>query len=286
MTFPETNACPWWGMGNVGGPRSWINGTHSTRVVAHEQGHNFGNRHSHASKCDANGCVSVDYGDDRDVLGAGGVVGHMNAFQKEWLGWLNYEGSPVMQELTSSGDYWIDNYETVNGGSKGLKIWNAAAGSFYYAEARERVGFDPGLPPGVVLHSGAPSNSDSSYQLDLAPTTSTWDSNARRWASFVDAALGMSIMPLSSDFNGALVRVTFDAPPCVGNTPTATFSQSSQAGSPGATLQYHMTVTNNNVGSCAWVRSGDMGNISARRSRPESSRSPTLKVPDPVTTCD
>src|SRR4029079_7397469 len=84
--FPQTSACGWTGMGNVAGPRSWINGSYNTRAVAHEQGHNFGNHHSHASKCDANGCVTVDYGDDRDVLGASGVVGHMNAFQKERLG--------------------------------------------------------------------------------------------------------------------------------------------------------------------------------------------------------
>ena len=249
--FPETNACAWWGMGNVGGPRSWINGTYNTRVVAHEQGHNFGNRHSHASKCDANGCVSVDYGDDRDVLGAGGVVGHMNAFQKERLGWLNYESAPIIEEPTASGDYWIDNYEAVAGGRKGLKIWNAAAGNFFYVEARERVGFDAGLPPGVVLHTGAPSNSDSSYQLDLAPTTSAWDSTLDVGQTFVDAAVGVSIMPLSSDVNGALVRVTFDAQPCVGNAPSVTFSPSSQTGAPGTTLQYTMMVTNNNPGSCA-----------------------------------
>ena len=148
--FPYTDACAWWGTGNVGGPRSWINGDYDTRVVAHEQGHNFGNRHSHAMRCDATGCVSVDYGDDRDVLGAGGVVGHMNAFQKERLGWLSYGSSPVIETVTSSGDYWI-NYETP-GASNGLKIWNAATSTYYYIEARQPVGFDAGIPPGRPAH--------------------------------------------------------------------------------------------------------------------------------------
>ena len=82
--FPRVGACSWNGMGNVGGPRSWSNGSYTLRTIAHEQGHNFGNNHSKAMRCDSSAaCTTVEYGDDRDVLGVSGVVGHMNAFQKE-----------------------------------------------------------------------------------------------------------------------------------------------------------------------------------------------------------
>ena len=66
----------------------------------------------------------------------------MNAFQKERLGWLNYGGAPVAQTVSTSGDYWIDNYETLSGPTKALKIANPAAGGFYYIESRAQVGFD------------------------------------------------------------------------------------------------------------------------------------------------
>ena len=64
------------------------------RTIAHEQGHNFGNHHSKALKCSSGSCSTVEYRDDRDVLGKSGVVAHMSAFQKERLGWLNYGTAP------------------------------------------------------------------------------------------------------------------------------------------------------------------------------------------------
>jgi Gametolysin peptidase M11/NPCBM-associated, NEW3 domain of alpha-galactosidase len=250
--FPQASACAWWGTGNVGGPRSWINGTYATRVVAHEQGHNFGNRHSHAKKCDSSGCVNIDYGDDRDVLGAGALVGHMNAFQKERLGWLNYGISPIIQTVSASNDYWIDNYETLRGNTKGLKIWNGVTGAYYYIEARERVGFDTSVPPGVTLHTGSPSSSDSSYQIDLDPASSAWDSTLDLSQEVRDSTLGVTFTTLSSSIDGALVRVIFDSGAvCVAAPPTVVLSPSANSGAAGATFQYTMTVTNKSGAGCA-----------------------------------
>jgi gametolysin peptidase M11/alpha-galactosidase-like protein len=249
--FPPTNACSWWGMSNLAGPRSWINGTYATRVVAHEQGHGFGNRHSHATKCDSIGCVNVDYGDDRDVMGAGGVLGHLNAFQKERLGWLNYGASPLIQTVSTSNDYWIDNYETLRGNTKALKVWNSTTGGYYYIETRDRTGFDASVPAGVTLHTGSPLSSDSSYQIDLDPQSSTWDSTLDIGQAVTDSALGVTFTTLSSNVDGALVRVTFAASACATTPPGVTLSPSANAGAPGATLQYTMTVTNKNSASCA-----------------------------------
>jgi hypothetical protein len=200
-------------------------------------------------QCDATGCVIVDYGDDRDVLGAGGVVGHLNAFQKERLGWLSYGTSPIVETVTTSGDYWINNYETA-GASNGLKIWNAATSTYYYIEARQRVGFDDGVAPGVVLHTGSPSNADSSYQIDLAPGTTTWDSTLDLGQTFSDSSLGLSITTLSTGLDGALIRVSLDAAPCVPATPSVSLSPSTQSGPAGGTFQYTMTVRNNNGAGC------------------------------------
>src|SRR5262249_35189918 len=143
--FPYASSCGWNGAAQVSGSRSWINGSYSLRTVGHEQGHNFGENHSKATVCDQSGCSTVEYGDDRDIMGMSGVIGHMNAYQKERVGWLNYKTAPGVQEVTATGDYWIDAYETL-GGTKALKIWNPKTNGYYYVESRTKASFDSGVP--------------------------------------------------------------------------------------------------------------------------------------------
>lgn len=239
--FPKASSCSWTGMGNLSGPRSWSNGSYTVRTIAHEQGHNFGNHHSRAIKCDAAACKTVEYGDDRDVLGRPGTVGHMNAFQKERLGWLNYGAAPGVQTVTSSGDYWIDKYEGVPGYTKALKIWNSAKSSFYYVESRAKTGFDSTVPDGVTLHS---STSGVSYQLDLDPATTGYDSTLDVGQVFSDGAIGLSLQTLSTDGTGAMVRVTLGtAASCTTQAPTVALT--------GAGPTFTVTVKNNNSPSCA-----------------------------------
>lgn len=47
--FPQ-NACPWWGLGSVGGTPSqaWINGSLALKVGSHDLGHNLGLYHAHS----------------------------------------------------------------------------------------------------------------------------------------------------------------------------------------------------------------------------------------------
>jgi hypothetical protein len=115
--FPQS-ACTWWGLGTVGGnpSRAWINGSYELRVVGHELGHNFGNYHSHSMACSTpTSCTSSEYGDDRDMMGS--VSGHMNAFQKERLGWLNYGSSPAIRTVTTTNNYWIEPMGTPSNGN-------------------------------------------------------------------------------------------------------------------------------------------------------------------------
>lgn len=249
--FPSLGVCAWWGLGNVSGPRSWVNGSYALRVVAHEQGHNFGDYHSHALRCDAVGCTAVEYGDDRDVMGASGVVGHMNAFQKERLGWLNYGASPTVPTVSATDTYWVDAYATAGGGLvKGLKIWNPAANAFYYVEARTKVGFDANVAAGVTIRSGSPTSGNSVHQQDLAPTTTTWDSTLDVGQSFTDVGANVTITTLSADSSGALVQVAFGPVPCVTASPGVALSPAAQTGAPGETFRYTMTVTNRNGTGC------------------------------------
>jgi len=241
FAFPKAAACSWSGVGNVSGPRSWSNGGYSLRTIAHEQGHNFGDHHSKATTCDVATCATVEYGDDRDVMGKPGVTGHMNAFQKERLGWLNYGDAPRVESVSASGDYWIDNYENLAGYIKALKIYNSKTGGYYYIESRAKVGLDANVAAGVTLHSAL---SGISYQLDLDTTTTAYDSTLDVGQVFNDAAMGLSVEVLSSGLGGALVHIEMAAAPCTRRPPTVSVTA-------GGSMKFSVSVRNNNDSNCA-----------------------------------
>jgi hypothetical protein len=103
---------------------------------------------------------------------------------------------------------------------------------------------------GVTIHTGSPSSSNSSLQVDLAPLTTTWDSTLDPGQSFSDAALGLSITALSADASGALVDVTFGPRPCATAAPTVTLSPATPGSPSGSAARYTLTVVNNNSADC------------------------------------
>jgi hypothetical protein len=248
-------------MGTVGGgtpatpSRAWINGSYALRVVGHELGHNFGDFHSHSLSCDPASCVASEYGDDRDIMGA--TTGHMNAFQKERLGWLNYGSSPAIQTVTATNNYWVEPLEGLsNGGPKALKILKSTDASgyrtWYYVETRAKIGVDAGVPSGVAIHTGSDATGNSSNQTDIQPSTTAWDSVLDVGQSFVDSTLGMTITTVSADNSGALVQVAFGAVPCTGLTPTVSLSPSAARWVlPGSTVSYTVSITSNDSSGCS-----------------------------------
>jgi hypothetical protein len=186
-------------------------------------------------------------------MGVSGTVAHTNVFQKERLGWLNYGQSPPLRTVTASSTYWLEPVSTANTGNpKGLKIWNPNSSTYYYVEARARTGFDGSIAQGVVVHSGSPTTSNSSYQLDLAPLTTTWDSTLDPGQTFSDNALGVHVSTLSADGSGAMVQVDFGSLPCTTTAPTVSMSPlETRWARAGAALGYTVSVRNNNSTGCA-----------------------------------
>jgi hypothetical protein len=255
--FPNTASCGWWGLGMVGGnpSRAWINGDYQLKVVGHEFGHNLGEYHSHSRPCEAAGCTTVEYGDDHDIMGQTSS-GHLNAFQKERLGWLNYGSSPSIQTITQSGDYHVNALEPTGSGPKGLKIPIATDGSglrtYYYIEAQTGAGFDSGNAPGVLVHSGYEGSGDSSYQIDFDPSTPTFDGVLDPGQAFSDAAAGVTITADAADANGATVTITVTGPACAPAAPTITMSPGTMvSAAAGAGVSYTLTVRNNDSSTCA-----------------------------------
>lgn len=260
--FPGIN-CGWWGLGSVGGSpsRAWVNGTYALFVAAHELGHNFGNYHSRSQPCDVGGCSTIEYGDDHDIMGNIASV-HTNAFQKERLGWLNYGGSPPIQTVTGSGTYTIDPMSSLGAYPKALKILKSGttAGSrtYYYLEARTSYGFDAGAGSGVLIHTGSESSGNTSVEMDLAPSTSGFDSILDVDQTFTDSTIGLTVRTVAMTTAGASVEITLGSsgggstPSCTAAAPTVSLSPTGvQTTGPGEVVNYSVSVRNNDTTDCA-----------------------------------
>lgn len=269
--FPYVSGCGWSGKGTVGGTpsRTWINGSFTSKVAGHELGHNFGLFHSHALECGAttlgDNCLSDEYGDTLDIMG-NPSSGHLSAFQKERLGWLNYAASPPIATINADGTYELEPYETAGGGPKALKIAKSTdattgATTWYYVEFRQAIGFDAFLSSntnvltGVVVHTGAESSGDTGYLLDMTPSSaSSGDRNDPALVvgqTFSDPASGVTIDTLWANGTGAGVRVSLAASQCAHANPTLALSPSeSQWVAPGTPVTYTVTVTNHDGTEC------------------------------------
>lgn len=271
--FPNVRSCGWAGLGTVGGQpsQSWINGYNSSSIIGHEMGHNFGLWHSHFLKCpgavNTGACSVVEYGDDADIMGSGGNA-HFNAYQKDRLGWLNYNVSPPITTVSQSGTYTISTYETLNTQVKALKIAkaNLADGStdYYYLEFRQGIGFDSNLAScpncdftqGVLVHQGNSKDGNTSNLLDMTPMDgSAKIVTIKPGQSFNDPNAvngGVTIKVNSISATGANVTVNFGSTPqCVRAKPTMTISPNcTQWVMPGGKATYYIVLKNNDT-NCA-----------------------------------
>ncbi|MBB3121695.1 MG2 domain-containing protein [Pseudoduganella violacea] len=315
--FPNTAACPWKGMGAVGGnPGSvFMNGGLDVAAVSHELGHNFGLQHSHGLECGAasmgTSCTSVNYGDPLDVMGSTNP-GHFNAFQKEQLGWLSGGSLPSITTVQASGTFTLSAYEAAGTGVKALKILKSTdpttgVKTWYYVEYRTASGSDSfiatllytNVTNGVVVHTGADGNSSS--LLDMTPASSTsytydWNDPALPVGrAYTDAAAGVTITTNAVNGSSAIVTVNIGTPStdCGRASPVLTPSPQTQSASAGTVLTYTITVTNMDNAACGssdftlqatpvagWSESLGAGTLSIA---PGASATTTLAVGSPAT---
>jgi hypothetical protein len=259
--FPYTSACSFSGIGTIGGSPSsaWINGAVDYGLFNHELGHNLGLYHSHSMSCApavlGSTCTTQEYGDNTDTMGYYG--GHFNAFQKQRLGWLNYDDSPPITTVQESGRYTIDAYELPGTLPKALKIQRgpATAQAFFFVELRTNVGVDRFLPPNsVFVHLASDNNANSSYLLDMTPETGGGrDQYLAAGKSFTDPVSGITIRTVS--VSGTSATIDVDMP---GTAPSCTSSPASVTASPaqgpkvppGTAVTYTVSVTNRDSAGC------------------------------------
>lgn len=275
--MPKNSACTWSGMGTVGGSpsSSWLNGALYRGVVTHEMGHNLGLWHSHSLDCGAttlgSSCSRSEYGDAFDTMGNGGV--HYNAFQKERLGWLNYNLSPAIATVESgSTTVTLAPYAAAGSGIKAVKVLkgvDATTGqkSWYYVEFRQPLGFDsdisrfPQAVNGVLVRTGTDNSGDTSDLLDLTPNSSATDdisdSPLAVGKTFTDSGSGVSISLLSLSSSGATVSVATGGqtpvqPVCTRGNPSVVLTPGqSPSLAAGSAASFSLSVTNTDSSACS-----------------------------------
>ncbi len=241
----------------------WFLSDISTNFI-HEFGHNLGLGHASAYSCANNSksidspsnCISVEYGDNTDVMSSGddySKLCHFNAPHKVQLGFIP---SSRVQTVIANGTYTIAPEEIAATGIQVLKIAKPDTNQFYYVGYRQPVGFDVQLTCHWLdsFYNGAAVYIDSGTTklLDMVPsgTNSFYDAPLSDGQVFTDAINGITITQLSHSSSGVTVLISFGPGSCVPASPTISLSPSSQSGNPGQTLSYTASVTNNDSAVC------------------------------------
>ena len=239
--FPSI-PCGWAGLASVGGGGAWINEALSGYVTTHEIGHNYGVLHAHSLDCGAvsigPSCSRSEYGDPFDVMG--GDLRHMNAYFKNYLGWLT--GSSVATQSLGTVTYTMSPLES-SSGTRAVQL-PTSAGRTYWLEFRQGFGFDAGLASnsnvvnGVLVHLG-PSDVGGADLLDMTPATDDFgDAALTVGNSFTDPAANMGVTVLSKTGATLSVQVRFGLTP-----PTASFTFSPASPRAGQAMAFTDTST-------------------------------------------
>jgi len=290
FAFPRTSACPYSGVAlGVPGNTSLINGRYTTRVVAHELGHNFGVLHASTLNCTnesgqrvaiSNKCKSNEYGDPFDIMGS--RVRHMNTQHKARLGW--YETGNI-KKIAESGTYTLSPIETQGTGTKALIIENTILNpnSLYYLEYRKTFGFDNFKSTDPVVNgvsirvAGDHTNKLlNTFLIDNTPETLTFfDAALLVDKTFEDKSEGLKIEVLGKEGENLRVKVTFEQKPdpCVRENPSASISPLSQWATMGQAVNYFVSITNNDDENCT------SSTFEIKLTLPKNIRNANLSIP-------
>ena len=237
-------------------------------------------------------CTVEEYGDITDTMGGGG---HFNPFQKQRIGWLDYDVSPPITRVQQSGTYTIDVYDVPGTTPKALKIQRGTTAQAFYVALRRLVRFESAA--GVFVHLATDGNPNSSYLLDMTPEGPKLqsDGNLAVGQSLTDPVSGITIQTISVSTTSATIMVDMDGTaPCVRSAPRVTASPGQGAAvQSGTMVTYNVSVTNTDSAGCSassftlqatapttsWQKSFGASNVTAG---PGATVSTTLRITSPT----
>lgn len=279
MVFPTPAGCPWagyalYGCGSLSSAdgaftasSAWLMAENLNRrddgvmLATHEGGHNLGLRHARSRDFAAEalgplggaGTIS-EYGDRFNTMGSWNL-GHYSAPQKLQLGWMpagNY------QTLENSGVFSVQPLEVNIAGTQALKVRRGAGNNAWvWLEYRQPVGaYDTALSSqvftGATIHYEDSTTGSYTDLLDYTPETSSWtDPALAAGKTWTDPYSNLSLYTESASASAVSVRVNYGAVPCTEASPTVTISPLNPSVEAGKSVNYTVTVANNDSGGCS-----------------------------------
>lgn len=216
--FPKVAACGWAGAADMPGSVSFINGTTSVRVIAHELGHNIGAHHASTISCTDAGvrvsfsasCTLGEYGDPFDVMGSSDR--QSGAFRKVGYGFLPAASTAT---ATQTGTYQLASSSLSGAGVRSLRV-QRGTNDYWYLELRSPVGQfddflagDPAVTGVGIRQAGGYGTGVRTKLIDTTPATTTYaDAPLQTGQTFTDPGTGIAFAVQSLALGIATVDVT------------------------------------------------------------------------------
>jgi M6 family metalloprotease-like protein len=277
IVFPNPGSCGWAGLGTLGcstlssadgsftASTSWLLATYmgtrddGVKLSTHEGGHNLTLHHASSRDFGAEALGPVgatgtlsEYGDIHSTMGSWNF-GTYGAPHKVRMGWLS-PSNVVTTE--SNGSFTILPYELATGSVQALKVRRGTGtNAWLWLEYRQPLGqYDSTLNSqiftGSLVHYEDSTTSNYTHLLDFTTATSSF-ADAALVGSWVDPYTNVSLSVTNASSTGLDVTVNYGPVPCVRTQPTVTTSPGNPSVYSGASVNYTVTILNNDSSGCA-----------------------------------
>jgi len=198
----------------------------------------------------ATGTLS-EYGDLNSTMGSWNF-GTYGAPHKVRMGWLS-PSNVVTTE--SNGSVTVLPYEIVTGSVQALKVRRGTGNdAWLWLEYRQPLGqYDSTLNSqvftGGLIHYEDSTTSNYTHLLDFTTATSSFDDPALT-GTWTDPYTNVSLSVTNASASGLDVTVTYGPVPCVRSQPTVSMSPGNPSVYSGSSVNYTVTVLNNDSTGC------------------------------------